>query len=528
MNPALSVDVADAVRSVLVWAAGGHLPPRLHDAPVDVLFEALRMHRVDRRLLDRARDEVVALPPALADLLEERRRQVDERVATQLELFVSVRDAVRERDPGAGLIPLKGFNLYALTGDERHSSFSVDLDVVGPDPHAVAAAVETGSGYHFHGEEHPYVYAHMDAVEVHTRYVVTGMPVGVRPEDVDLRVRRGVVTVPRPFTITSVTYEDLAAHLAPGRGAAEGIDVLRPEMAVLIRCAHVYVGFAMNTQPLPLATVRLEELVQIRAYLELPGFDAEVFRHLHKRFEADLVTDFVRRVHLDLVGTDPFAPVLASSEPVRQWFPQNLWWDGVDNGFPVELDWDVDSLLVAPPDGKDLVDVLGAWEVPLGPEGTATVALGGPGAVHDDSARYVRHEFHGGTGELGLTLDAQADGLRVAVRFPAVRDDQMVALGLATGNRRYELFYRPGAGSHDFSDYTRPKPATPLRPRALSCVREAGGVTVELELPWTGLGRSAAPVPGESLPLTVRARVQDRPWGAVAGGVVAPLRLRRT
>lgn len=517
------MSAVDTIRPLLVWAAGGPGRPSLSGVPVDELVDALRLHRVERRFLLRSRVDGVALPDALTELLEERARDVDGRVREQLALFASVRDAVREQDPGSGLVPLKGFNLFGLTGDDSHAAYSGDIDVIGRDPHDVAAAVEQGSGYHFHGEEHPYVYAHMDAVEVHSRYLVTGFPaeaVPARPA-----AQGGVVELTEPFSVTSLTYEDLATHLVPGTGPAAGVEVLRPEIAVLVRCAHVYVGFAMNPQPEPVATVRLEELVQLRTYLELPSFDADVFRDLHKRFDAGLVTDFARRLHVHFFGWDPFDTVLGSEPAVRERFPQNLWWDGIDNGFPVELAWDPDELILASHDQDHLADQLGPWGVELDKDGTAVLDVVRD-RVADASGRFMWHRFHGGVQGLRCVLRASEAGLGVTFRFDGVADDQMAAVGVAAGNQRYELFYRPREDSHDFSDYTRPRTIPRVVPAATPCTSQDGVVTVGVELPWTAVGLAGMPAAGQSFPLVLRARVQDRPWGAVTGGAVLPLRVQ--
>lgn len=513
------------IRLALVWAAGGPTAPDLSGIPQDELLAAVRQHRLEARLLARARHEELPLPAGLEDRLAAAHATIVDGVHDQMRLFATVRDAVGEVERGPGIVPVKGFGLYALTNDLEHLSRSADIDVLGADPKDVAAAVEAtgGAGYHFHGEEHPYVFAHMDALEVHTRYIVTGIDAALRAQDVDVRRHTGRLELTTPFSITSITYDDLVDQLAPGTGPAEGIEVLRPEIAILIRCAHVYVGYAMQVQPLPWATVRLEELAQMRDYLALDLFDAARFRELHERYDAGLVTDFARRLHLDLFGSDPFAEALGDA-PLRDWFPHNLWWDGIGAGFPVDLPWDVENLVGCAQDLDDLARVLGPSHVTL-PEGGAVRVSLLDDEADDHAERYVSHGFGGGLGPVRLDLEDTADGLRTTVRVPPVADGRMAAVGWATGTFRYELFYRPLDGSHDFSDYSSTPAEHP--PVVRSCERDEQGVTLDVVLPWPALGLAAAPGPRTSLPLVVRVRVQDRPWDDVVGGVVVPLEVSR-
>jgi hypothetical protein len=302
--------------------------------------------------------------------------------------------------------------------------------------------------------------------------------------------------------------------------------VLRPEMAILIRCAHVYVGFAMNTQPLPRATVRLQELVQMRELLALPSFDPAHFRLLLTRFGAGLVVDFARHLFHRLLDEDPFDAVLGRSAS-RSAFPLNLWWDGSAAGFPVVMDWDPHELILRSAGLPDLADLLGPAEVRLGADGRVRVSfLGADDTL--EAGRYVMHRIGGGIGG-GILLDCSASdhALRLRMSLPPVADNHMAAWGVQAGTFRYELFYRPGAGEHDFSDYSSTPAGPDDAPRVVACERDGGHTEMVLDLPWASLGRLGMPSAGEGLPLTIRARVQERPWGVVAGGVVAPLRLVR-
>lgn len=110
----------------------------------------------------------------------------------------------------------------------------------------------------------------MRDVEVHTRYLVTGFPRDKPSGEYDVSVGSPVMRISSPFSVTAVDYATVVKNLVDTPLGP----VPKPELALLIRCAHIYVGFAMDPYPLPVATVRLDELAQVMDLIALDSFSA--------------------------------------------------------------------------------------------------------------------------------------------------------------------------------------------------------------------------------------------------------------
>ncbi len=513
----------DALRNTLIWAAGGPGSPEPGQVGEAELLFGLRHHRLESRMLHRAREAGVTLPQSLADALARRHAEQRELVGHQSRLYGQLREALRSLSPEAGVAPVKGFSLFALTGAEQHVRHSADLDVIGSDPALVAQAALsiTGAGYHHHGEDHAYVFAHMDEVEVHTRYLVTGFPEREAPHGYDVHANPGVMRLTQPFSVSAIEFPTVAKHLVDtSLGPVPG-----PELALLVRCAHIYVGYAMDPYPLPLATVRLDELSQMMDIVALDSFSETGFQALADEFDAGLVVSFARTLCRELLGADPFeaAGKAAAIGPVtRTWFPQNLWWDGIGAGFPVRLG-DAPGELVArsagrPPFNSELSPATIAADA----HGRARVTFLGDGP--DEASRYFWHAFHGGMGQIEAEFAMSEDGVRATITMPATPRDQMSMIGLASGESRVELFYKPDGDVSDFADYSFTKLAAGSAAGTGRVDGQRHVLTVDL--PWAAFGRTRRPDSGEELEVIFRGRQQVRPWREVTGGVVAPLLIR--
>ncbi|MFI7363744.1 hypothetical protein ACIBO4_16595 [Streptomyces sp. NPDC050149] len=510
----------DALRRTLIWAAGGPGAPELSRLTEDDLLFALNKHRLESRFLYQAREDGVALPAGLADRLAKRQSECLDLIERKAELYARLRDAMREIAPDGGAAPVKGFGLYALTGEERHIRFSVDLDVLGSDPAEVARAAMSVNdvGYHHHGEDHPYVFAHMREIEVHTRYLVTGFRKGEQAGTYDVSAGTPVMQIENPFSVSAIDYPTLAANLVNSPLGP----VPRAEFALLIRCAHIYVGFAMDPYPLPVATVRLDELAQVRDLIALDAFSAAEFQKLADDFDADLVVSFARTLCRELLGADPFEEAGKDADVravAHDWFPQNLWWDGSGAGFPVLLNWSPMDLVARDEDQPDFIHALGPAPVATGPGGAARVTFLAAGP--DESSRYFWHEFHGGIGQITAEITLSDTGIRTAVTLPATPEDQMSMVGVASRDSRVELFFKPREGDSEFSDYSFAK----LPAGSAGGEGRVSGEThvLTVDLPWAAFGLEQRPAPGTKVQLLLRARQQRRPWNEIAGGIVAPL-----
>jgi hypothetical protein len=512
----------EALRDTLIWAASGKGTPAFEQINEKRLIDGIRRHRLEARLLDRVRRTGRKLPASVEDPLVERHRSNVQLMREQIDLYARLRTALAEVAPHVGVAPVKGFGLFALTGDEKHTRFSFDLDVIGGDPASVAQAARLlgDKGYHHHGEDHPYVYAHMDLVEVHSRYLVTGFPADALAEDYEVATQPGVMRLQQPFSVSSIEYADVAKNLVDSPAGP----VLAPEMAAIIRCAHIYVGYAMDPDPLPVATVRLDELCQLSDLVALESFDADRFQALARKFDADLVVSFARTLCQELFGTDPFEAAGKADRigPVtRSWYPQNLWWDGIGAGFPVRLDWSPRELVARSESRPDLVRSLSPTVVQVGPEGRARVSM--LSTAPDEASRYFWHRFNGGIDPVEVEFVLSDNGLRTVVTLPAASDEQMSAVGVASGETRVELFFKPRDGKSEFADYS----FNPLPDRTAGGRGVVTGKSdvLTVDLPWTAFGRNGRPAAADTVPVILRVRQQDLPWHDIAGAAVAPLML---
>jgi hypothetical protein len=514
------VNSADALRSTLIWAACGIGAPELASLDEENLLLAVHRHRLESRFLHQVRTTGLTLPQRLGAELTIRHQQHREMMQHQAELYSRLRAALRSLAPDASVAPVKGFGLYALTGADKHVRYSCDLDVIGSDPAAVARAAlsVTDVGYHHHGEDHPYVFAHMNEVEVHARYLVTGFPADEPSELYDVGTHPGVMQLGRPFSVSAIEYPTVAENLVDTPLGP----VPAPELAALVRCAHIYVGFAMDPYPLPVATVRLDELAQVMDLVALDTFDPGRFRMLSDDLDADLVVAFARQLCHELFEADPFeaAGKASAAGPVtRSWFPQNLWWDGIGAGFPVRLDWSARDLVVRGDDRPGFVAELSPTALPIDAQDCARASFLTAGPA--DASRYFWHAFHDGIGPVDAEFALSEAGIRTTVILPATPDDQMSMVGVASGESRVELFFKPLGKESEFSDYS----FSSLPPGSATGSGNVCGEThaLTIDLPWPAFGRDRRPAAGESVTLVLRFRQQVRPWRDVTGGVVAPL-----
>lgn len=520
------MDSLDALRRTLIWAAGGPGTPAFADIDETVLLDALHRHRLDTRLWHRLELSGVPVPERLHAEVKARHQRNMERTLEQIERFGRLREAMRSLTGTDQVLPLKGFGLYTLTGREEHVRFSADLDVLGAEAADVAKAAltVTNEGYHHHGEEHPYVFAHMRNFEVHSRYVITGFPAGLNRAEFDPAQHQHALWLPRAFDEATVRYEDVASDAV--RLEQSGMPVPSAEMSLLIRCAHIYVGYAMDPRPLPVATVRLDELAQVIDLVQIPTFDLTRFIDICQRFRAGLVVGFTRRLCRELLGVELFSPAEGDSPlpgDEHDWFPQNLWWDGIGAGLPVSLGWNPQDLVVRGAGVPELIDMLGPMRVPVGADRSAQVTLCGTHPTPD--VRFIALNHHDELRFAAVEFELQDRALRTTVSLPRTPSDQMSAIGLASGDSRVELFFKPREGMAEFSDWSVHR--LPDGQISSSAREDGDRHVLVIDLPWEMFGRDRGPERGESIPLLVRARQQVRPWGDVVAGVIFPAVLVR-
>lgn len=519
------------LRSALIWAASGHGAfPGFDSIDADDFYEALQQHRLDGRLIGRLRDSPGLMPREWQAAVQDRHRQTLEHIEKQRELYSSIRSALRQADPAQELIPLKGFDLYALSGRPDHARYSVDIDILGRDPAAVTEAAREMVTSQIHDREHPHEYAVFacgpegQIVEVHRQYNITGFRAGAQAAGFTPGAMPGQWELAERFSIFSLYYPDLAGWLTTGHVHGRTVPVLRPEAAMIVRCAHLYVGYLINLFPLPVATVRLDELAALADLAALRSFDARRFSALCTEFKAQFVVEFGRRLSVDVLGTDPLAAhATPSLTPAghEAWFPRNLWWDGIAEGLPVNLGWSPGDLVARAADHPDVTEQLGRTVLRLGSARRARVTM--LRADPDELGRYFYRRRTGADFDVILDITARFDGLDVAASLPAAPADERSAMAISSGDWRYELFCQPGEGYAEFDDYS-------VDPRygrdgGGGCSREGVRDRLRITLPWRALGRSGPPGRGEEMPLLFRARRQKRHWGPITGTVIAPMAL---
>ena len=109
--------------------------------------------------------------------------------------------------------------------------------------------------------------------------------------------------------------------------------------------------------------------------------------------------------------------------------------------------------------------------------------------------------------------------------LPRTPHDQMSAIGVASGDSRVELFFKPREGTAEFSDWSVNR--LPAAEVSSSAVVEGDRHVLVSDLPWAMFGRDRMPERGDSVQLLVRARQQVRPWADVTAGIIVPVTLVR-
>lgn len=525
----------DMVRAALIWAASGRGTfPDFNLIDQDEFCNAVGRHRLDGRLLDRLRGAERSVPPRLLAGLNERQRDSADRVRKQMDLYSAARQELRVAHPSSDLIPLKGYELYAHSGHDRHIRRSNDIDVMGYDPDLVVQSFNRLGPTSVHQVQIPDEYANLVVrsagmpptgmpVDVHKQFSITNFRPSAEAEAYRIDSASGPREITDRFSTTPLRYSDLIGYLITCDRDGRSLAVLRPEAAVIIRCAHIIKDYLINVSPLPCATVRLDELATVIDLAKLKSFDPGIFNALCSRADAQFVVEFIRKLTVDLMGTDPFSgqmmPWLHSSQ--EMWFPQNLWWDGLNEGLPANLGWSPGELVIRSPDYDDLTNRLGPFPVKTDQYGHVKMTM-----LSNNSDDYRRYFFRKGSqrrADIILHLTVRPEALEISASTPAASSDDMSAISVSSGDWRYELFCNPCESRVDFTDYSlTASHGANCEPK---CTHDGTRHHLQMTLPWQSLGRDTAPARGEHVPLLFKARRQARGWGKIHWVVVAPIAL---
>ncbi|WP_162147342.1 nucleotidyltransferase family protein [Actinoalloteichus caeruleus] len=510
----------------LAWSAGGDVPrPTLDDVDTTAFAHALHAHRLDARFLHRVRVESVRVPPDLVSALTDRLAGIRAAMDRRAALATVLDEATAGRDRSRSMVPLKGFTLLALTGEERAVRHSGDLDVVVADPAGFVTSADRFGLVPKGPREILDEYARLVApehgmVEVHSYYPVPRWRTRTTPEDCDPRAHPGQWVHHETLGEHRILHGDLVDHLVEGTGMPGAPRVLRPEAAVVVQACHLYGDYIRAVLPVPLGTVRLDEIAAVADMCALPGFDVAVFAELVTRFGAEDVVSFVRALSVDLLGRDPVPPGCSLPAPSDRFFPVDLWWDGVE-GFLVDPGWRPAELVVRTREHEEVLAAIGGSTVAVPCSSEPTRISVGAGTSTDLDRSVFRP---GRTGPFDVVGELSADdgALSVVLSTPAAADGHMTALSLNFGDHRFEFFHTAATGELRFDDYSLTSPAD-TEPVGRSAERTGGRDVLRVRIPWRRLG--GCPGPGRGMVLLAGIRRQRLGWAETDGAAILPLRL---
>lgn len=528
---------SDVLRQLLCWSAGGQraITTATDDLDEEKFLAALDAHRLDGRFLRRVASEATAYFSAdLIAAVRQRHGQICRDVAAQLAIARHL--AAQSGASGDELVLLKGFSLYALTADRYAMRRSGDLDVIAGDLDGFVDRA-LASGFQRVGEpdqlaEYAVLESDIDgAVELHSYFPMTYLPGAGATRQYDPAHHPGRWELDGPFGVHKLRYPDLVAYPASAVAVpVQPLRILAPELSTLIYASHFFVDYILNLLPLPVGTVRLDEVATIVDLVRLPGFRADVFAGLVRECHGEHVVGMARTLARDLLGVDPLAGVMADppgvmadppgvmADPPGTAFPRDLWWDGVD-GFPVDLGWDPWQSVYRDVSMTDVLHRLSANVIGLPLGGTArTGALTGD---LGDAGRYMHRVAPGCRFWVECLFGSTDEALRVRVRLPGANSDEMSGLSLNFGDYRFEFFYKPAIGHFRADDYSNLVSADN---GVVSRAETTEGHDVfDVTIPWKTLGDPLGT--GGPVPLLLGTRQQKREWGRMTGGVILPLLL---
>lgn len=280
---------------ILLWAVTGEGPPPPARPDLRKLLSLAYEHRLIPRLLYllRRMQPAWSSPALLAALQAENARAVvlhQRRIQALREITTAWEH--RMGPSAEPLIVVKGFSVFALTGDARHLRLSGDLDLFAPDPEALWQVL-TDLGYHGtrHGGKFT-EYANLRraevAIEIHRFFAVYAYPEGLAAADLTPERNPGVWR--QQFgPIRRRTLDHAALRLRARQSEVElcrGLHVPEAALTALLLCAHEF-GETLHS-PFEIAVpVRLGIVADLLDLMRRPCFDAGRFHHLAAEYGAE-------------------------------------------------------------------------------------------------------------------------------------------------------------------------------------------------------------------------------------------------
>ncbi|MEE1749935.1 nucleotidyltransferase family protein [Streptomyces sp. NPDC006641] len=380
---------------LLAWAAGrgprSEVPLCTQESP-QAVREALVAHRLTVRFAERmaataanrAHSEVLASVESLNRVIAERAEQ-------------HIAHVVLLQSLGAVDAPpllIKGFTPHVNTRGRVPHHRSSDIDLLPQDPQEFIARAQE-HGYHpftrytgFHEVGYLVLGDPEDRdgrvlLDIHRGFPVfsygaEGQPAQAGADSFDLDPRGDA-----PSAIAAlIDYEDLSGQwrwieLPQGRVA-----VLRPEVAAIIACAHLYKNCSNRAWRYRLANLPLGELADTVDMIREEDFDTDEFRRLADTYQAREAVTFVAHAAHRLLDLRFPGLEWAMSLPLRN--TRVLW---ADYAHPTAIDWptpleDFDNLVIRHLGIDSYVSRLGAVELHAGadPDTARSFALGAGGS----------------------------------------------------------------------------------------------------------------------------------------------------
>lgn len=510
---------AAALRNALLWAAGNDACAfALRQDQYDAFMQAVLFHRLSGRLLRRLNRDPQAIPAPLADAARRLHETTRTDTLQKIELAHRFGTAMRRLGRDDYVILLKGFTLYALMGDPLTMRLSGDLDLTVSDLDG-CLQVALDDGFELvrrldHLAEYAVLRSPTDGlVELHSRFDVTSLSPGSTLEDLAPELHGDVWEQEPRFRVQYLRHADFKAHVARSAVLPDTVRPLRPEIAVLIHAAHMFKNSLRHPYPLPFATIPLDEVATCVDLCGLPGFDAARFTRLVDAFDGHTAVSFAHALAKDLLDADGL-PVRSS----ERLFPINLWWDGVEGGgFPVHVGWDPRQYVYRDTQMSDLVEALGAQDVPCS-GASCTFTLLEPRS-ESSAKRYIARQGDG-TFVVTCAISVDPSGMRFRITVPTVRDDRLVGMSVCLQDYRYEVFVNCTA-RQPFTDYSVRRDAVSDTKLETYAVPE--GHVIDLRLPSRVVEhcRVHAFIYG-----VLVVREQLREWSHVTAGAAVPLRIR--
>ncbi len=511
-----------ALRDALLWAAGNDASPfTLRPDQYDTFLEAVRLHRLVGRLLRRLQGDPQAVTPQLVDEAVRIHEAIKADTYQKIDLADRLGKAVRAAGRDEYLVLLKGFTLYALTGDPLTLRTMGDLDVIVSDLDGFVDIAKRMGFQIVRRLDHLAEYAVLNSssdgiVELHSRFDVTSLPPGLSHKDLDPGLHVGVWEQHQHFCVRYLRHADFKEYIGVSSVVPDTVRPLGAEMAALVNASHMFKNFLRCPYPLPVATIPLDEIATFVDLCRLPSFDASRFAQLVDDFEGQTAVSFSRALAKELLGADQLP-----GDPHDRLFPVNLWWDGLDGGgFPVDVGWDPRQLVYRDEQIRNLVETVGLIEVSgSGPSYTASFTLLDPDS-EANATRYIFRKDRDSTFAVDCTMSVSSSELLLRITLPSVPDDRMVAVAVCFEDYRYEIFLNCSAREW-FNDYSIRRDAE----REVAIDRYAAGDTdvIELRLP----SRVVEDCGTDGFMygfMVIREQVQE--WSRMTAGAAVPLRIR--